>query len=142
VLGDNDALINSPDKSVTACESGEINIDKEGTQCTEVKECTAQWYLENAANLETEAPISLEPGKVVGTNSLNLVVQHAAVKGRKVTGIVLKDGATREFSLFSHRFFFERSVCYVREKRKKRKEKKRKEFVFSLKFFLILGNPK
>jgi hypothetical protein len=104
VLGDNDAVINSPDKSSTACESGSINIDKEGTQCTAVPQCTAQFYLEKVENLETEAPISLEPGKVVGTNSLNLVVQHAAVKGRIVTAVVLKDGANGIFHYFTSIF--------------------------------------
>lgn len=114
-VNDNDDVINSAGAPVTACESGAIN-DKAGTLCTPVTQCTAQWYLENVANLETEAPISLEPGKVVGTNSLNIVVQHAAVKGRKVTGIVLKDGAKGKFRFLP--FSLKRAVRYVKKRKK------------------------
>jgi hypothetical protein len=127
-VNDNDDVINSAGAPVTACESGAIN-NAAGTLCTPVTQCTAQWYLENVANLETEAPISLEPGKVVGTNSLNIVVQHAAVKGRKVTGIVLKDGATREFSLFFTSIFsLKRSLCYVKKEKQKKRKKEKKIF--------------
>jgi hypothetical protein len=38
-----------------------------------------------------QAPISLEPGRVVGTNSLEIIVQHAAVLDRIVTRIVLNE---------------------------------------------------
>lgn len=93
-IGDNDDVVNSAGAPVTACESGSINDDESGRTCAPVERCTAQYYLENVANLETEAPISLEPGKVVGTNSLNIVVQHAAVKGRKVTAVVLGTNAS------------------------------------------------
>ena len=57
--------------------------------CIEVTQCTANYALETIDPLKTEFPTSLVPGRVAGTNSLEIVVQHPAVKGRVVRTIVL-----------------------------------------------------
>ncbi len=63
----------------------------DGRTCAFNDVCAAQYQLTSIDLLKTEAPISLEPGRVVGTNALELVVQHPAVADRVVESIVLLD---------------------------------------------------
>ena len=81
-----DAVQTSSAASTTACKSAHLF---DGTACNADTTCAAQYYLNVVDQTKTEAPISLEPGRVIGTNSIEIVVQHAAVLDRMVTKIEL-----------------------------------------------------
>jgi hypothetical protein len=85
---DGDDVRSSSVPNRVACASAFVG-DGSGSNCVEVPTCAAQYYLRDVQNSETEAPISLEPGRVVGTNTLQIVVQHAAVLGRTITKVTL-----------------------------------------------------
>jgi hypothetical protein len=85
---DPDAVQTSAAPSTSACHSAQLF---NGTNCNDVPMCAAQYYLSGVDALATAAPISLEPGRVVGTNSLEIIVQHAAVQNRIVTRIVFNE---------------------------------------------------
>jgi hypothetical protein len=70
------------------CQSGYLENTTQSA-CIEMSACTAKYALETIDPLKTEFPTSLVPGRVAGTNSLEIVVQHPAVKGRVVKSIVL-----------------------------------------------------
>lgn len=94
-IDDDDDVQTSFDPSYSACKSafiGRVGADPtadHATRCREINACSSQYYLTSVADTKTEAPISLEPGRVVGTNSIQIVVQHAAVLERMVTKITL-----------------------------------------------------
>jgi hypothetical protein len=72
-----------------ACRSAHLQSDADA--CAPIATCAAQYLISTIDDSKTEAPISLEPGRVVGTNSIEIVVQHAAVRDRIVNRIVLNE---------------------------------------------------
>ena len=89
-VADNDDVRTGDVPNSASCASAFIG-DASGAKCIEVPQCSSQYYMRTVGNTETEAPVSLEPGRVVGTNSLQIVVQHAAVLDRVVKKITLSD---------------------------------------------------
>jgi len=81
-----DALERGAATESVACASAALF---NGTACAAHAQCSAQFFIDSVDALKTEAPISLVPSALVSNNALELIVQHAAVKGRVVTSIVL-----------------------------------------------------
>ena len=65
------------------------SLESANGTCLPMAQCTSKYALETVDPNKTEFPTSLVPGRVAGTNSLEIVVQHPAVKGRVVQSIVL-----------------------------------------------------
>merc|ERR1712232_915902 len=82
-----DAVTVGESPSTNACRSA--HLQQPDGSCSPNPTCASQYFLTNVKQLETEAPTSLEPGRVVGTNALEIVVQHASVLDRLVTKIEL-----------------------------------------------------
>ena len=80
-------LITISKYQIATCESGFLELSNQ--TCSELTSCTGNYALAVIDPLKTEMPTSLVPGRVAGTNSLEIVVQHPAVKGRVVKSIVL-----------------------------------------------------
>ena len=109
----------------SACISA--HVERDGV-CQPDSACEARYASRSPAALRTEHPISLRPGHVIGTNALELVVEHAAVLNRNVTGIVLNEAnaacnypgewAPREALLFcfSHTHATKRNVLEKRRR--------------------------
>lgn len=74
--------------SPIACRSAHVF---NGSACRAESECERAYFGGGAhvSVSQTEAPVSAVPGRVLGSNSIELVVRHPAVLDRVMTGIVL-----------------------------------------------------
>jgi len=83
------ALFSSP----LACASAQLYS---GGACVVDAECATHFF-NGGALLDpamTQAPIAAVPGRVLGLNAIELVVEHPAVRDRVLTGIVIAENRT------------------------------------------------
>lgn len=79
-------MLVAPAAGAPACKSAHV---ASGEACVKDERCAAQYFVDVVSQTKTEAPVSLEGGRVVGENAIEIVVQHAAVPDRLVNRITL-----------------------------------------------------